>query len=133
MTDHICRDLKLLKTARTLRIWQCACGQIWAVRETRDGPQSARIKSFKDIDSYDGPYDSLAVFLARARHIGTTEDKPVYLLLAQVIERLYNEDEKPHEGFINKLIQKSGCTRTEITAFLKRVRLEHKNGSDGGK
>jgi hypothetical protein len=46
-----------------------------------------------------------------------------YVKILDAIRALYQEDDKPHEGLISKLVQKSGLSRTVVTNFLKMIRL----------
>lgn len=67
-------------------------------------------------------------FLTEAREILKYNDSHLHLL--NVIEKLYEEDEKPHEGLIGKLVERSKLPRTTITGFLWMMRLRSKDFSD---
>lgn len=51
-------------------------------------------------------------------------------VILKVIEELYLADEKPHEGLIGKIVEKSGLPRTTVTGFLKILRLRAKEFTD---
>lgn len=67
-------------------------------------------------------------FLIEARQLCKFNDE--YMKLLDVISKLYNEDDKPQEGFISKLVLRSGMPRTTITEFLKMIRLRSFEFSD---
>lgn len=67
-------------------------------------------------------------FLIEARQL--CKYNAEYAKLLDVISELYNEDDKPHEGFISKLVLKSGMPRTTITEFLRMIRLRSFEFSD---
>ncbi|MHA2404458.1 MAG: hypothetical protein ACXADH_15780 [Candidatus Kariarchaeaceae archaeon] len=46
-----------------------------------------------------------------------------YVEIINAIERLYKKDDKAYEGFIAKLSEESGRSRSHITNFLKLIRL----------
>ena len=53
-----------------------------------------------------------------------------HLIILECIEGLYDEDEKPHEGLIGKLVEKSNLPRTSVIGFLKILRLRSKDFTD---
>jgi hypothetical protein len=53
-----------------------------------------------------------------------------HLKVLNCIEDLYEEDEKPHEGLIGKLVDRSGLPRTTVTGFLRLLRLRSKDFTD---
>lgn len=53
-----------------------------------------------------------------------------YLAVADAIEKLYEKDDKPHEGFIAKLVEESGKPRALVNNFLKMVRLRQVEFTD---
>ena len=46
-----------------------------------------------------------------------------HLEMIDAIDRLYEKDDKAHEGFISKLVMESGKTRPQVASFLKVIRL----------
>jgi hypothetical protein len=46
-----------------------------------------------------------------------------YLKIIDTLDKLYREDEKPHEGLIGKLVEMTSLPRLTITSFLKICRL----------
>lgn len=53
-----------------------------------------------------------------------------YLCLLEAIKQLYEQDERPYEGLIAKLVERSGLSRTMVTGFLKMLRLRSHDFSD---
>ena len=45
------------------------------------------------------------------------------LLVLDAIEKLYEVDEKPHEGLIGKLVEVSGLHRSQVSEVLKQIKL----------
>lgn len=43
--------------------------------------------------------------------------------MLDALEKLYKEDPKPYEGFINKLTNISGMSRSKVTKFIKLLKL----------
>ena len=83
----------------------------------------------KNAESYRLHLDSRAIrrpvvldrFMTEARDLCKYNDEHMYLL--DVLEKLYNEDERPHEGLIGKLTEKSELSRAKIARFVKTIRL----------
>lgn len=53
-----------------------------------------------------------------------------YLEICESLEELYKTDDRAHEGLISKLVEKSGKSRSQVTDFLKFVRLRSFEFSD---
>jgi hypothetical protein len=53
-----------------------------------------------------------------------------HLRILHCIEDLFENDEKPHEGLIGKLVEKSGLPRTTVIGFLRILRLRSKEFTD---
>jgi hypothetical protein len=53
-----------------------------------------------------------------------------HLRILDAIKRLYLEDDRPHEGLIGKLVDRSGYPRQTITSFLRIVRLRSHEFTD---
>lgn len=46
-----------------------------------------------------------------------------HVRILDALRELYDEDDKPHEGLIGKLVSKSGLSRPKISNFLRQMRL----------
>jgi hypothetical protein len=60
-------------------------------------------------------------FLEEAREICTHHTG--YSKVLDAIEFLFDNDPRPYDGLIDKLVRRSGLTRTKVSAFLRMVRL----------
>lgn len=69
--------------------------------------------------------DVLELFFHEAREICKYNED--HLQILSVIEDLYDEDEKPYDGLIGKLVERSSLPRATITGFLKVLRLRAKD------
>jgi hypothetical protein len=69
--------------------------------------------------------DILGLFFQEAHEI--CKYNKDHLKVLKTIEDLYKEDEKPYDGLIGKLVERSGLPRTTITGFLKVLRLRAKD------
>lgn len=48
-----------------------------------------------------------------------------YVCIIKSLCKLYEEDDKAHEGLITKLVDRSGKPRSKVTEFLKQIRLRN--------
>jgi hypothetical protein len=53
-----------------------------------------------------------------------------YLIIIEAIKELYDQDDKPGEGLITKLVDRSKLPRSTVAGFLKMVRLRSHDFSD---
>lgn len=53
-----------------------------------------------------------------------------HIILCETLENLYENDNKPHEGLIGKLVKNSGKNRSKVIDFLKFIRLRGLEFSD---
>ena len=60
-------------------------------------------------------------FLTELRELCKYSDEHQEII--ESIEKLYENDDRPHEGLISKLVQESGKSRAQINSFLRFVRL----------
>jgi hypothetical protein len=60
-------------------------------------------------------------FIKEANNMSKYDD--CGLTIIQSLEKLYQEDEKPYDGLIGKLVKLSGLSRQRVTGFLKQMRL----------
>jgi intein/homing endonuclease len=59
-------------------------------------------------------------FITEAREI--CKYNPEYIKIIETIEKLYSQDERPHEGLVAKLSEKTGLKRIIISDFLRLLR-----------
>jgi len=71
---------------------------------------------------------ALERFMDEARDIFRYNDD--YNMILDSIEQLHDEDDKPHDGLISKLVDKTGFSRSTITTFLRTLRLRCNDFSD---
>jgi intein/homing endonuclease len=67
-------------------------------------------------------------FTEEAKNIFKYNDD--YNKILDAINRLYCEDDKPHDGLISKLVTKTNLSRSTITEFLRTLRLRSKDFTD---
>jgi hypothetical protein len=67
-------------------------------------------------------------FLAQAREICRYNDTHQSIIAA--LEDLIQNDDKPHDGLIDKLVKKSGMSRSKVSVFLRTIRLRSNDFSD---
>lgn len=72
--------------------------------------------------------DVLERFLTEAREICKYNND--HMLIVETIEKLYETDEKPHEGLITKLVERTNLPRSTITEFLHLIRARSFEFSD---
>jgi len=65
--------------------------------------------------------DIMVRFLTEAREICRYNDD--YQKILDALNWLIHNDDRPHDGIIGKLVQRSGLSRTTITSFMKHVKL----------
>jgi len=83
----------------------------------------------KNVGSYREHLDERAIrrpviferFLTEARELCKYNTE--HTAIVDALEQLYREDERPHEGLIEKLTQRSGLSRPRIIKFIKTLRL----------
>jgi hypothetical protein len=59
-------------------------------------------------------------FVTEAREL--CKYNPEYMSIIEAIEKLYDQDERPHEGLVAKLSEKTGLQRIVISDFLRLLR-----------
>jgi len=89
-------------------------------RENRDKKNSRAYKSHLSIKRGGAKDAVIERFLKEARGLCKYNDE--YLTLIDNLEDIYDTDEKPYDGLIGKLIEKSGMSRVKIHQFLIAVR-----------
>jgi hypothetical protein len=57
---------------------------------------------------------------------------PEYARIIKAIDALAKQDERPHDGLIGKLAQRSGLPKARVSAFIRLVRLHSLNFTDSG-
>lgn len=67
-------------------------------------------------------------FLTEAQNICRFND--VHLKILKSLQELFNQDDKPYDGLIDKLVKKSGVPRSKVSAFLRNIRLRSFEFSD---
>jgi len=72
--------------------------------------------------------EMLERFTEEARDIFRYNDD--YNIILDAIKQLYNEDDKPYDGLISKLVTKTNLSRPTITEFLRTLRLRSKDFTD---
>jgi hypothetical protein len=65
--------------------------------------------------------DIMIRFMAEAKEVCRYNDD--YQKILESIEWLVNNDDRPHDGIIGKLVAKSGLSRAVVTGFMKFVKL----------
>jgi hypothetical protein len=65
--------------------------------------------------------DIMLRFMGEAREMCRYNDD--YLKILQSLEWLISNDDRPHDGIIGKLVERSGLSRATITGFMKFVKL----------
>jgi hypothetical protein len=89
-------------------------------REMRDKKNYGTYKGHL-INRYRPQSAAFERFLDEARAMSKYDEDG--LVIIKAVEKLYEEDEKPYDGLIGKLVKMSGLSRQKITGFLKQVRL----------
>ncbi|MEM3000607.1 MAG: hypothetical protein QXU32_00725 [Nitrososphaerales archaeon] len=64
---------------------------------------------------------ALQRFLSEAREMSKFDNDGLAIINA--LEKLYEEDERPYDGLIGKLVKLSGLSRQKVTSFLRQIRL----------
>lgn len=72
--------------------------------------------------------EMLERFTEEARDIFRYNDD--YNKILDAIKQLYNEDDKPYDGLITKLVDKTDLSRSIVTEFLRTLRLRSKDFTD---
>jgi len=54
----------------------------------------------------------------------------VHMDILNALKELYYEDDKPHDGMIDKLVKKTGHSRAKISGFIRNIRLRSFEFSD---
>ncbi len=72
--------------------------------------------------------NALERFITEAEEV--CKNNTDFLVVVEAIKELYQEDDKPYEGLITKLVAKTGLQRGIITNFLRVVRLRQAEFSD---
>lgn len=67
-------------------------------------------------------------FLNQAKEICKFNES--HLVIIDALEELINKDERPYDGLIDKLVKKSGMSRSKVSTFLRTVRLRSFEFSD---
>jgi len=65
--------------------------------------------------------DIMLRFMEEAREMCQYNDD--YLLILNSLEWMMQNDDRPHDGIIGKLVQRSNLSRTTVTGFMKFVKL----------
>lgn len=67
-------------------------------------------------------------FLKQAREVCQFND--VHQSIIDALEDLVAQDDKPYDGLIDKLVKKSGMSRSKVSSFLRIIRLRSHDFSD---
>ncbi len=107
-------------------------------KEGRDRKNSNSYQSF--LGNRARPHsDVIDRFMAEAREICKYHDD--YCKVLDSLEYLINNDDRPHDGIIGKLVTHSGMSRITVTGFMRFVKLRsfeftdspiNKSGSENG-
>lgn len=65
--------------------------------------------------------DIMLRFLAEARELCKYNDN--HLKVLDALEWLLHNDDRPHDGIIGKLVERSGLSRTCVTDFMRHIKL----------
>lgn len=89
-------------------------------KEARDRKNSTSY--IAHLDSKPKPTSDIIVrFLAEARDMCQYHDD--YLCILEALEWLINNDDRPYDGIIGKLVSQSGLSRPTVTGFMRFVKL----------
>jgi len=96
-------------------------------KENRDRKNGPMLKEHVG-NRVTGRQDVFSRFVSEARDIFKHNREHVRVLDA--MEELYREDDKPHEGFIGKLVERSGLPRHVVNSVLGMIRLRSHEFTD---
>lgn len=96
-------------------------------KESRDKRNYGAYK--EHLDCKHKPADfKMERFLKQAREICQFND--THQSIIDALEDLIQTDDKPYDGLIDKLVKKSGMSRSKVSSFLRTVRLRSHDFSD---
>lgn len=96
-------------------------------KEGRDRKNSSSYQSY--LGNRARPHsDIMDRFLAEAKEICTYHAD--YMIILASLEYLINNDERPHDGIIGKLVAHSGMSRITVTNFMRFVKLRSMEFTD---
>jgi hypothetical protein len=96
-------------------------------KESRDKRNYGAYK--EHLDYKHKPVDfKMERFLNQARDICQFND--THQSIINALEDLIKNDNKPHDGLIDKLVKKSGMSRSKVSTFLRTIRLRSHDFSD---
>lgn len=96
-------------------------------KESRDKRNYGAYKEHLDNKHRPANY-KLERFIEEAKEICYFDDS--HLKIIEALEFLVNNDNKPYDGLIDKLVKRSGLSRSKISTFLRTVRLRSYEFSD---
>ena len=96
-------------------------------KESRDKRNYGAYKAHLDCKHKPADF-KMERFLAQAKEICRYNDTHQTIIVA--LEDLIKNDNKPHDGLIDKLVKKSGMSRSKVSTFLRTIRLRSHDFSD---
>lgn len=117
-------------TSKVFNMWsQIARTVILAYikKEGRDRKNSNSYTTY--LDNKSKPISDIALrFLQEARDIFQHNDD--YIEIIEALDWLVHNDDRPHDGMIGKLVERTGLSRAIVTGFIKIVKLRSHEFTD---
>lgn len=110
-------------TSKVFNMWSQIARTVILAYIKKEGRDRKNSQSYMThLDNKSKPVSDMALrFLGEGREIFKHNDD--YLQIISALDWLTHNDDRPHDGMIGKLVERTGLSRATVTGFIKVVRL----------